>query len=214
MKEKGAKQRKLTPAEEKRLERFNAMADQMQREGYAMRPLTVSALKANIVAVAAFVPALVLGVWLYFVKNGADSMDFQYTLGTMCFLLVGLVVLTVVHELVHGLAWSLFTPHHWGDIAFGFVKEYLMPYCACAMPLRKTHYLIGALAPLVLVGIVPAVIGILIGSFALMLLGVVMISGAGGDMIISWRILRYRTDKRELVYIDHPTEAGGVVFER
>ena len=68
--------------------------------------------------------------------------------------------------------------------------------------------------PLVLLGLIPMVAGILTGSISLMLLGVVMTDSAAGDILIVWKILRYRSDAGEIVYVDHPTQAGGVIFER
>ena len=128
--------------------------------------------------------------------------------------LVLFVALIVAHELIHGLSWSIFTPRHWKDVEFGFMKQYLTPYCTCRVPLAKGQYIFGALMPLVLLGLLPMLAGILAGSMGLMLLGVIMTDSAAGDILIVWKILRYRSDAGEIVYVDHPTQAGGVIFER
>ena len=59
-----------------------------------------------------------------------------------------------------------------------------------------------------------AAAGILWGSFFWTLTGLVMILGAGGDMIIVKNILAYKTEAKDILYMDHPTQAGGVIFER
>ena len=61
---------------------------------------------------------------------------------------------------------------------------------------------------------IPTVIAILSGSFLLLILGVVMFASAAGDIMIVWKFLTYRIKGSEAVYIDHPTEAGSVIFER
>jgi hypothetical protein len=88
------------------------------------------------------------------------------------------------------------------------------PYCNCSEPLKKNQYIFGSLAPLVVVGIVPSVIAIITGWYWLLLVGVVMIMGAGGDIIITFRMLKYKTEKQDVIFYDHPTKCGFVTFER
>ena len=54
------KSRELTPAEEKRLRRFEELSDSLIGQGYRRVELTVSIVKANIFAVALLLPLLVL----------------------------------------------------------------------------------------------------------------------------------------------------------
>ena len=129
-------------------------------------------------------------------------------------LLAALAALIVVHELIHGVTWAVFAEHHWADIEFGFMKQYLTPYCTCGVPLKKGAYIFGALMPLVLLGILPMIVGILADNLGLLLLGVILADAAAGDILIVWKILRYRSEAGTVVYIDHPTQAGGVIFEK
>ena len=68
--------------------------------------------------------------------------------------------------------------------------------------------------PLVLLGILPMIVGILVGSAPVMFMGVIMADAAAGDILIVWKILRCRTTAEQVLYIDHPTQAGGVLFEK
>ena len=209
VKDRKEQTRKLTPAEEKRLARFEAAAEELSARGYKRTDLTVGIVKANAFAIALSLPVIGLGLWLYYLKNGFSGGRFSgiWTLP----LLIGL---TVAHELIHGLGWSLYTPNGFRDMEFGVIWQYLTPYCACCAPLGKGQYIVGALAPLVIVGVIPAAAGILFGSFLWTLTGLVMILGAGGDMIIVKNILAYKTGSEDVLYMDHPTQAGGVIFER
>ena len=206
------KSRELSPAEERRLRRFEELAEELTGQGYRRVELTVSIVKANIFGVVLLLPLLIVGIGLFFLHNHSVSGG----LGRMnpILFLVLLFALIVVHELIHGLSWSLFAEHHWKDIEFGFMKQYLTPYCTCGVPLKKGAYIFGALMPLILLGILPMIAGILTGSFGLLLLGIIMADSAAGDIMIVWKILRYRSEAETIVYIDHPTQAGGVIFEK
>ncbi len=206
------KSRKLSQAEQKRLERFEAVSDEMIQNGFRRTDLTVSLVKANLIGILFAIPVFVLGFALYILRNGFDGIRFDPGL-YLPFLIV-MVLLIVVHELIHGFSWAIFAEHHLKDIAFGFIVQYLTPYCACCVPLKKGQYVFGAVMPLVLLGLIPSAAGILAGSMPVLLMGMVMIVTAVGDLMIIWMVLRYRSDAAEIVYMDHPTQAGGVIFER
>lgn len=206
------KARELSPAEKQRLEKFEALSDDLIRQGYRRTELTISIVKANIFAIGLMVAALVIGLVLFFLANDLDSVTIRRVNPLLWIL--AFAVLIVVHELIHGVSWAIFTEHHFGDIAFGFMKQYLTPYCACAVPLSKGQYIFGALMPLLLVGIMPMIIGILSGSFFWLLIGAALVAGAGGDIQIVGNILRYKSEADDILYIDHPTQAGGVIFEK
>ena len=206
------KARKLSDAEKRRLAAFNELSDRMEQEGYRKTELTISIVKANVFAIVLLIPVMVIGFGLFFLLNREFRM--ARSVSDMLLLAGGVLILTVAHELVHGLSWALFTGQHMKDIEFGFMKEYLTPYCACKVPLKKGQYIFGALMPLVLVGLVPLAAGILTGYFPLLLIGIVMTVSAAGDIMIVWNILRYRSAAAEVLYVDHPTQGGGIIFEK
>ena len=207
------KARELTPAEQRRQQAFEALSESMIAQGYRRVELTVSIVKANVFAIVLLIPLLVVGLGLFFLKNRQGGVGFEKPATMLLFLLV-FAALIVVHELIHGLSWAIFAEHHWKDIEFGFMKQYLTPYCACGVPLSKGQYIFGALTPLILLGILPMIAGIAIGSLPLLFLGVIAADAAAGDILIVWKILRYRSASEDVVYIDHPTQAGGVIFEK
>ena len=204
--------RELSEAEQKRLDRFEEMSVELIQKGFKRAELTISIVKANIFALVLLIPLAVIGIVLFNLKN--RDVDLHFNFSTILLYAAAYFILIAVHELIHGVSWAVFTPHHFKDIEFGFMKQYLTPYCTCSVPLTKGKYIFGAVMPLILLGVVPMVVGILAGSPLLLLLGIVLADGAGGDILIIWNVLRYRTDAQEVVYMDHPTQAGVVVFER
>lgn len=140
-------------------------------------------------------------------------MEASIGLADIVLFYVLLVVLICVHELIHGITWAIFAPSHWKTVEFGFIKEYLTPYCTCGEPLKKWQYIIGALMPTILLGILPASVAVFTGSWLLLILGIALIFGGGGDLTIVLELLRHRSTAREVLYIDHPYAAGVVAFE-
>ena len=153
-----------------------------------------------------------LAAFLFFMVHLSGGVSFD--IPKMLLFVVLIFVLIVVHELIHGATWAIFSEHHWKDISFGFMVKTLTPYCTCKTPLGKWQYIAGALMPLILLGILPTVVAIASGSFLTLLLGIVMVAGAAGDILIVWKFLRHQVTGQEVLYIDHPTAAGSVVFER
>ena len=207
------KNRKLTPAEKRRLAAYEVISQELEGQGYRRTELTVGIVKANIFAMIMGIPVAVIGFILFLAVNW--SRDIRWMSGSSMLLIVlAMLVLIVVHELIHGVTWALFADHHFGDIEFGFMKEYLTPYCTCKCPLTKGKYIIGALMPLLILGLLPMAVGIGIGSFFWLLLGIIMTVSAGGDIMIVMMIMKYKSQAENILYLDHPTQAGGVIFEK
>lgn len=210
---KEEKRRELSTAEQQRLAAFEKMAADFRSAGYAQSALTTSIVRANVFALLFGLPFIVVFGALFFAVNASSPMP---DIGPLSFLLFMLtyILLVVVHELIHGATWAVFAKNRFADIEFGFIKEQLTPYCTCKTPLGKWPYVIGAAMPCIVLGIIPSAVGIVVGSSAWLSMGLLMIISAGGDAMIIWMVLRYKPKADELVFVDHPTELGGVVFER
>ena len=157
-------------------------------------------------------PIIILLLILFIYKNQSGIYTFSIY-GPVVFLIV-FAVLVVVHELIHGLFWAIYAKNHLKSIEFGFMISSLTPYCCCKDMLTKSQYIVGGIMPTVLLGIVPAVISIFTGSLFWFIMGELMILAGGGDLTILLKLLRYKSKKEEILYMDHPYECGLVVFER
>ena len=205
--------RKLTEAEKRRMDRFEKMSADLEARGYKRCELTVGVVRANVLTIVLGLPICFLGLAIFFLVNRGRDLDLGFTINFLP-LAVLLLVLTVVHELIHGITWSFFAEHHWADIEFGFIKEYLTPYCTAKNPLPLGGYILGGLMPMIVLGIVPTVWAIATGNFSLLIVGLAMTLGGGGDLMIVLMLLRHKSDAREKLILDHPTQAGSVIFER
>ena len=205
------KERVLTEKERKRLDSFNEVSASMEADGYKKTELTVNILKANIFAIVLLLLVAAIAIVLYVLRYD-DMFSRVSTIGTIGFFVVFLA-LAVVHELIHGIGWA-FSTKTFKVIDFGIMRDSLTPYCTCSQPLNKGQYILGAILPLITLGIIPMIVGYLICSFYTLIMGVMMTSAAAGDILIIRKILKYKSNAKDIVYIDHPTEAGGVIFER
>jgi uncharacterized membrane protein YfhO len=210
---KEEKERVYTKAEIRRLEKFEKLTEDMKQQDYTRTDLTINLEMANILSIPMIVITLGLGIFLFFYIN--RNFDFKnYKIYNLFCMVVALFMLTIVHELIHAACWGIFAPNKFKDVEFGYVVKTMNPYATCQVPLKKWQYVFGAVMPLVTLGIIPMAVGIAIGSLNTMLIGAFMVVGAVGDMMIIRNILSYKSDAKDIVYIDHPTEGGGVIFER
>ncbi|MBA4348152.1 MAG: hypothetical protein C0413_04810 [Clostridiales bacterium] len=114
------------------------------------------------------------------------------TIFGMVFMVIGIVVYMILHEIIHGVfmkAFSGLKPH------YGFTGLYA--YAGSDALFNRKQYLIIAFAPVVILGIILAV---LIAAFyetafwSLYLIQVVNLSGAAGDFYVGYLIARYGND--------------------
>ena len=178
-----------------------------QLEGYKIEKKTISMLKANILALAVAVIGIALMVVMFAVWDGMYSGMRLNSLSGCSLLLIAIVVGIAVHELIHGFTWMVVTRQGFGHLRFGLLTGGV--YCHIDVPMSKRRYVIGALMPLLLMGVVPFMLSIALHNLWLMLFGVIFIASAMGDVMIVWALRKETPDT--LVY-DHPSEPGCFVY--
>lgn len=185
-------------------------------KGYQKTLLTIDLVRANRTALYLIVPvALLYAVPFYFFHikggNGVGGTLPVFSWGIFLkgtFIFIGGIL---AHELVHGLTWSFFAKKGFRSIRFGVLWNMLTPYCHCKEPLRIKHYLIGAIMPFIVVGLVPALYAIVVGSVAWLFFGFFYTIGAVGDFLI---IHLLRKEKMNDFAQDHPSLPGCWVYRK
>ena len=173
-------------------------------EGYNIELRTIGMLKANIVAIVMMALLGVLGLMAMYAIWGDFSLGNPWN--GMLFI-IGFWVGVAVHELIHGFTWMWVTHSSFSHLRFGLLRGGV--YCHIDVPMSKRKYVVGALMPLLLLGIVPFLLSFATHSLWLMLFGVIFIGCAMGDVLIVWAI---RHDSADTLVYDHPSEAGCVVY--
>ena len=178
-------------------------------EEKAVTEQTMSLWKINLIALALIPPVTLLLATPFILLWGFGPLDTTRFLRWE-YLVFVVIPGVIVHEVLHGAGWALFTPKGMRSVKFGFKWQFLTPYCHCKAPLRVPHYAFGAGLPLLVLGLLPVAAAIITGSGALMLFGLFFTWAAGGDMIALFHLARL--DKNLLVS-DHPDEMGFFIME-
>ncbi|MBP5282170.1 MAG: DUF3267 domain-containing protein [Lachnospiraceae bacterium] len=205
--------RKLTKAEQRRLELFQKLSEELAGKGYVKKNLTTTAILANTLG---FMYGGVLGILFaipYFVFGCNKTDDTNAPLWGMLTMVL-FIVLIVVHELIHGITWALGMKGGFKNIEFGFIVQYLTPYCTCKVPMRKLRYILGSMMPCITLGFLPCIVSYFTGNGYLLVIGVLMIMAAGGDLLVTQMILTHKYEGKDQLFVDHPTEIGLALFEK
>ena len=169
---------------------------------------TLNIARVQVIALFFIIPIMLLfGLPFYLIWGGNVLTTLRFR--SFIFLILFIVGGVVVHELLHGIAWAIFAKNGFRSISFGIKWEYLTPYCHCTEPLRVWQYITGALAPVVFMGLIPAIWALFRGNTLLMFFGIFYIWTAAGDLIAIW-IVR-KLNRNQQIY-DHPEEIGFIII--
>ena len=192
----------------------------MDHNDQVRRELTITAAQANMYALVFVIPIFLLfGVPFYllylrdltldalidFLDNNRHLLKFS-ALWVLLVLIAGIVL----HELIHGLAFLFFCNNGIKSLQFGIMWKFLTPYCHCKEALKVRHYILGALMPAIIMGFIPAGLGVITGKIILLLFGLFFSFAAGGDFSIVW-LLR-KVPGHSLV-LDHESKVGCYVLD-
>jgi len=163
--------------------------------------------KVNLYALLLVVPitAIYLGPFLLIWDFETFEVGRKQFMGLFVFVFIFGII---IHELLHGATWALFAKRGFRSIKFGI--NTLTPYCHCKEPLRVKHYKIGGAMPLIVMGIVPAVAGLILGNGLFLSLGIFFTWTAGGDIIALYMLRKLNKETR---VADHPEKMGFYVLD-
>ena len=170
--------------------------------------------KASLLSFVFGLPLACLLIGLYLWRWGAIiSLNNTRPISFLVFFIGFIAVLilgSIVHELIHGLTWAYFAHISLKAIKFGFQWQSLTPYAHCPAPMEVGAYRLGSSMPLIVLGILPSLVGILTGIGWSMFFGFIFTLAASGDMLVLWLI---RGVKRGQLVQDHPTQVGCYLIE-
>ncbi len=184
-------------------------ADQLITNGY---DATLSFQRANVIALLLLpVVGLLIFVpyrWLW----GESLLVPVFSLGMRGF--VTAVVLffggIVVHEWLHAVGFRLAGKAPADSIRYGFNWKGMAPYAHCHAVMPASGYRVGVALPGLILGVVPAVVGLIGGIWWLAVWGALMLVSAGGDLAV---LLAVRHVPGAALVQDHPSKVGCHVVE-
>ena len=181
----------------------------LQQQQIIEKDATISILRANLIGLA----IIGLGVIIFilphiYIWGGLDLhigawSDFIYILSI-------LLLCIALHEGIHSLGFRWIAKVPWTQIKFGIKWEYLTPYTHCKVPVTARAYRWAIMLPGLILGVLPALIGLITGIGVLTLGGAFLFAAAGGDIAVLWAI---RAEKNNALVLDHPERVGCVILE-
>jgi hypothetical protein len=118
------------------------------------------------------------------------------------------LVAIAVHEALHGLGWHYGGPAPRPQVQFGVQWKVLMPYAHPTSPMTVRRYRLGALAPGVLMGLAPGMVGIVLGEPVLTGWAAIFWGFAAGDLMV---VATLRELAPDTLVLDHPQRIGCTV---
>ncbi len=195
------------------------MEDYKELEGYSKELRIINLVKANIFAIFAIFPiVLIYGIPYYLVwSKNFTFVSFREVIrhnyigvfGSTISILLIMVFGIIIHELIHGITWARYTKNGYKSIKYGVLWKMLTPYCHCKEPLLVKQYIIGAITPGIILGLFPAIYSILTGNIGFLIFGIMFTIAALGDLLI---INLLRKENMNSFVLDHPSEAGCFIF--
>ena len=171
--------------------------------------LSVAVGKAYVVVILFIIPLiLILSIFYIWIGEAGNFFSGLAQLTTLPSILPVLIIGIPLHELLHAVGWSIFGRISLKQVKFGMLWKALTPYAHLKNPIGIGAYRAGTMAPFLVMGIVPYVIGVVIGNAWLANFGLLFILAAGGDLLVIWTL---RGVHREAMVIDHPTRVGCIV---
>lgn len=166
--------------------------------------------KANLVALVLALPLFIVTLPPYLMLWGYESLSLgaDNLFGSFFVFLGAFFGGIIVHELLHGLTWQVLSGK-WGSVEYGVKWQMLTPYAHLKTRIQAGAYRVGVWMPGLIVGVLPLLMGLLLGNGTLFWFGIIFTWAAGGDAIILW-LLRDVPD--DATVEDHPERAGCYVY--
>lgn len=192
---------------------YEDLVAEKEKEGLEAHLEKISVLGANVFGILVMLITAAISYPLFVVVNGSDALDPGRVFGFpghvgLLFFIVLYAVSIFVHEFIHGFFWHFPCKKKWGSIDFGFNPKNITPYCHCCEALNVPVYFWGAIAPTLILGVLPIIIGIFSKILFLVTLGVVGVVGGCGDILVIWTLRKHK----DCQLFDHPYEVGYAYF--
>jgi hypothetical protein len=176
----------------------------------SIRKITISPLKANLLALVFIAPTMVLFYLPFHFLHGFKAFIKSFN-SLSSYLIPVLITGIILHELLHGITWAKFCKYGFRSIQFGMIWKFITPYAHCKEALKVAHYRWGTLMPGLLLGVLPLLIAYILGSGFLLVIGLTFLLAAGGDMTMLFLL---RKVKKDDWIMDHPKEIGCFVIDK
>lgn len=127
-------------------------------------------------------------------------------------LFIGIFFIGVgLYVLISAITLACYAENGWKSVEFGF-KKLLTPYCRCIEPLNVRHFMMSTSMPVIILGIIPAIVSLCIGSVVLLVWAILFITSGWGDIYFTFKLAK--EDKNaKVIDIKAKDEMGVYILE-
>jgi hypothetical protein len=189
-------------------------------ENYIKKEGKFNAIQANIFPFIVLICALIIfGFPFYFlwpdrIPNFRANMEIPYLerLLSTILLLIIIILGIIVHELIHALFFMKFLKNGFKSIKFTFKGG--MINCHFIGIIKINEYYIGLLMPLIIIGIMPAIISLIIGNIFLLFFGILLTCASGVDILIFYLLFIKLKLRGNSWFQNHPSNPySGIIYK-
>ncbi|GAA0077675.1 hypothetical protein UT300005_20530 [Clostridium sp. CTA-5] len=141
--------------------------------------------KANIVGTLIMIPVFIISFIIYSSIYSGNAWNYNSKFIFLIFML-GIII----HEFIHAFTWNLFSKHKWKHIKFGIDKKSCCPYTHCNEILPINCYRIGVIAPFLLTGVLPFILGLKLQNTTIIYTSILLMCCSSGDFMILYTIYK------------------------
>ena len=120
----------------KRIEKVEAITEDLKAKGYERHDATIGLVAANLIALLVMAP-LMAGLYFLFewLNPGVMKAVVLDSAPVMSWIVIfSMYIFVTIHEGIHGICNWIFNGHDWKSIQFGVHSG--TPYCSCQVPLK------------------------------------------------------------------------------
>lgn len=194
--------------QQENIENYEIQRDLMLQRGYTWKEVKISIVQANVIAIVSAIPLILLMLFVYI--QVWDEFTLTLNLKNMIILLLLSYFFIPIHEGLHAIGWVFFCKNRFKSINLGVLWKLLTPYCHCKEPLTYIGYMTGLLFPFLFIGLGLFIIALCTNNLLLLLVSFFNVSGATGDLMVAFKMFKYR----RALLIDLPVDCGFAAFEK
>ena len=150
------------------------------------RKVTMTEVVSNLCCIPMLGICAVAAV-LFYLRVGASAYEGRDNIYTIIAVMLSIPSI-MLHELIHAWGWKI--AGKTATVKYG-IKLPFTAYIQFDGKMKTEQFMFGVILPLVITGLIPAIIGLISGNFYIFIYGIIMTPGCGSDVLSFIRCFKY-----------------------
>lgn len=165
-----------------------------------MKKYNLFEMKMKSINIFSIIIVIILSIITLIIKPNYNINDINFIL-----IFLFMIPCFMLHEIIHSIAYIL-CGANFKNITYGAHLEKGIFCCLCKQNITKTNVLVSLLAPFIVIGVIPYILGIIIPNDFLIYLSIINISGSAGDLMMFYSLSHLKNF--EFSEYDNPVAFG------